>query len=117
VLLSLKVIERLPHHLHHLGTQGRLRHLSSLRRLEPVDLLLQCLLFLLQLLLFLLCLELILDPQLVPPFPHLLPKGEVLILLGEISRSFLQGGILRLEVLLGASNVASLVVELLLQLL
>jgi hypothetical protein len=113
-LLSPKVIERLPHHLHRLGAQGCLCRLSSLRRLEPANLLLQCPLFPLQSLLFLLGLELKLDQQLVPPFPHLLLEGEVLLLPGEISCSFLQGGILCLEAFLGASNVASLVVKFLL---
>jgi hypothetical protein len=44
-LLSPEVVERLPHHLHRLGARGRLRRLSSLRRLEPAGLLLQCPLF------------------------------------------------------------------------
>jgi hypothetical protein len=88
-LLSPEVVERLPHHLHRLGARGHLRRLSSLRRLELVDLLLQCLHFPLQALLFLLCLELKLVQQLVPPCPHLLPEGEVLLLPGEISCSFL----------------------------
>jgi hypothetical protein len=114
VLLSPEVVERLPHHLHRLGARGCLRRLSSLRRLELAGLLLQCLLFPLQSLLFLLRLELKLDQQLVPPFPHLLSEGEVLLLLGEIRSLFLQGGILRLEAFLGASNVASLVVKFLL---
>jgi hypothetical protein len=57
-LLSPEVVERLPHHLHRLGGRDRLCRLSSLRRLELADLLLQCLHFPLQMLPSLLCLEL-----------------------------------------------------------
>jgi hypothetical protein len=117
MLLSPEVVECLPHHLHRLGARYHLRCLSSLRYLELADLLLQCPHFPLQTLPFLLCLELKLIQQLVPPCPHLLPEGEVLLLPGEISRSFLLGSFPRLEAVLGASNVAGLVGKFLLHLL
>ena len=116
-LLSSEVVECLPHHLHHLGARGRLHRLSGLCCLELADLLLQCPHFPLQTLPFLLCFELKLIYQLVSPCPHLLPEGEVLLLPGEISRSFLQGGILSPEAFLDASNVVGLVDKFLLQLL
>ena len=73
--------------------------------------------FPLQTLPFLLCLELKLIQQLVPPCPHLLPEGKVLLLPSEVSCSFRQGGFPRLEVSLNTSDVTGLVGELLLQLL
>jgi hypothetical protein len=85
--------------------------------MKPADPLLQCPLLLLQFLLLLLYLELMIGQQLVPLFPHLLPEGEVLLLPGEICRPLLQGDILRLEVLLGESDVVGPIIELPLQLL
>jgi hypothetical protein len=50
------------------------------------------------------------DQQLLPPFKHFLPEGEVLLLPGEIRRSLIQGSILLLEVLLGQGNAAGPVI-------
>jgi hypothetical protein len=53
-----------------------------------------------------------LGQQLIPPFKHFLPEGEVLLLPGEIRRPLILGRILLLEVLLGQGNVAGLVLQL-----
>ena len=50
--------------------------------------------------------------QLLPPFKHFLPEGEVLLPPGEIRRPLIQGSILLLEVLLGQGNAAGLVLQL-----
>jgi hypothetical protein len=52
--------------------------------------------------------------QLLSPFKHFLPEGEVLLLPGEIRRPLIQGGILFLEVLLSQGNAAGPVIQLLL---
>jgi hypothetical protein len=113
VLLCPEVVKCLPHHLHCLGAQGRLRRL---RCLELADLFLQRPHFPFQTLHFLRCLELKLIQQLVLPYPHLLLEGEVLLLPSEVSCSFRQGSFPRLEVSLNASNITGLVGEFLLQL-
>jgi hypothetical protein len=51
--------------------------------------------------------------HLLPPFKHFVPKGEVLLLPGEIRRPLIQGGILFLEVLLSQGNAAGPVIQLL----
>jgi hypothetical protein len=55
--------------------------------------------------LLLLHLELMIGQQLLPPFKHLLPEGEVLLLPGEIRHPLIQGSILLLEVLFGQSSL------------
>jgi hypothetical protein len=75
----------------------------------------QRLLLLLQHSLLLLRLELMIGQQLLPPFKHFHPEGEVLLPLGEVGRPLIQGGVLLLEVLLGQGKAASLVIQLLLQ--
>jgi hypothetical protein len=113
-LLCPEVVKCLPQHLQCLGARGRLRRLCYL---ELADLPLQRSHFPFLTLHFLLCLELKLIKQLVPPCPHLLPEGEVLLLPSEVSCSFRQGSFPRLEVSLNASNITGLVGEFLLQLL
>jgi hypothetical protein len=53
-----------------------------------------------------------LGQQLIPPFKHFLPKGEILLPSGEIRIPPIQGRILLLEVLLGQGNVTGLVLQL-----
>jgi hypothetical protein len=103
-LLRLEIFKRLLHRLHCLGAR---RCLCRLRRLELAKPLLQRPLLLL-------CLELMIGQQLLSPFKHFLPEGEVLLLPGEIRRPLIQGGILFLEVLLSQGNAAGPVIQLLL---
>jgi hypothetical protein len=103
-LLRLEIFKCLLHRLHHLGARCCL---CRLRRLELADPLLQRPLLLL-------CLELMIGQQLLPPFKHFLPEGEVLLLPAEIRRPLIQGGILFLEVLLGQGNAVGPVIQLLL---
>jgi hypothetical protein len=100
-VLYLEIFQGLLGSLRHLGTRHRLR------RFELTD-------PLLQLPLLLLCLELMLGQQLISPFKHFLPEGEILLPPGEIHLPSIQGRILLLEVLLGQGNVAGLVLQLLL---
>jgi hypothetical protein len=97
-MLRLEILKRFLHHLRRLGAR------CSLCRLELLDPLFQILLPLLRL-------ELMLGQQLIPPFKHFLPEGEVLLPPGEIHCPLIQGGILRLEVLLSQGNVAGLVLH------
>jgi hypothetical protein len=98
VLLRLEIFECLLQRCHRLGARSRPC------RLEPVDPLLQLLFLLLRL-------ELMISQQLLPPFKHLLPEGEVLLLSGEIHRPLIQEGIFFLEVLLGQGNAAGPVIQ------
>jgi hypothetical protein len=86
-MLRLEIFKCFLRRLHHLGARRRL-HLLEL--LDP----------LFQLFLLHLRLELMLGQQLIPPFKHFLPEGEVLLPLGKIHLPLIQGRILLLEVLL-----------------
>jgi hypothetical protein len=101
-MLRLEILTRFLHRLCRLGPRCSLHHLELP---DP----------LFQILLPLLCLELMISQQLLSPFKHFLPEGEVLLLPGEIRRPLIQGGILFLEVLLGQGDAGGPVIQLPLQ--
>ena len=101
-MLRLEIFKCFLRRLHRLGVRCRLH------RLKLPDPLFQRYLLLLRL-------ELMLGQQLIPPFKHFLPEGEVLLPPGEIRRPLIQGSILLPEVLLGQGNAAGLVIQLPLQ--
>jgi hypothetical protein len=104
-MLRLEIFKCLLHRLHRLGAWCCL---CRLHRLELADPLLQRPLLLLRL-------ELMIGQQLLPPFKHFLPEGEVLLVPGKICCSLIQGSILLLEVLLGQGNAAGPIIQLPLQ--
>jgi hypothetical protein len=113
-MLRLEVFKCFLHRIHRLGARCCLRRL---RRLEPVDPLLQRPLLLLRL-------ELMLGQQLLPPFKHfllegeiLLPPGKVRLPPGEVRLLPIQGLSFRFKLLLGEGGIAGLALELSLQLL